>query len=149
MKQDALTGWSKSGFHRAPAPSAPDDDDDWAAAIAAARSRLPAARAGGDGDWDAAIAAARSRLPAARAGGDEDWDAAIARARMRHASPALVPGEVRAKLDALVRNGLKRPVAPRPSLAARRPAEEDLPTPLPFGIARRSARPLAGPAKRP
>jgi hypothetical protein len=139
MKAGALTGWFKSVFHRPP-PARPDDDDDWDAAIAAARARLAAARAGDDAD---------------------DWDTVIARAKMRATSqqtrrpppppPArrASPQAPHAKLDAMLRAGLKRPAAPLTSFAIRRPAPEDLPTPLPLGMTRRTAGPLAGAAKRP
>jgi hypothetical protein len=50
------------------------------------------------------------------------------------------PERAKATLDALYKDGLKKPAAMRPPLAARRPAEEDLATPLPVGAARRDAR---------
>jgi hypothetical protein len=56
--------------------------------------------------------------------------------------------KTQATLDALVRGGLRKPVAPLPAFVARRPAEEDLPTPPPLGTARRAAGPPPGRAKR-
>jgi hypothetical protein len=189
MKLDALTGWFKSVFHhrapllhadlapepwdvvpmrpgvpraRPPAPPAYDDDEDWDAVIAAARSRTPAPPAKDDLDWDAAIARARVQTapprtptppplpPARHAPPPSPARRAAAPSTIRLTTPRLLsPEEVRAKLDAVVRAGVKRAVPPRPSLAPRRPAEEDLPTPLPLGRARRPAGPLASRSKGP
>jgi hypothetical protein len=56
---------------------------------------------------------------------------------------------VRAKLDAAVWTGLKKPVAPGLAFVARRPADKDLATPAPLGATRRVAGPSFVPAKRP
>jgi len=56
---------------------------------------------------------------------------------------------MQATLDALVSRGVKKPAAPQPAIAVRRPAEWDRATPLPLGKALRAAGFLSGPAKRP
>jgi hypothetical protein len=55
------------------------------------------------------------------------------------------PGDVKAKLDAVIRGGLKGPPVPRPAFVARRPAKEDSPTPVPLGTARHVAAPFVPP----
>src|SRR6266545_7023356 len=122
---------------RSQPPAPPADDDDWGVAIAHAKMR-------------AAFPKAPSLMPPplphhapARAASPPP-PPPPRRASMRSiAMPkpprSADPGAMQARLDALVWGGLRKPAAPRPALAARRPAPEDQATPLPLSP-RRSLR---------
>src|SRR5262245_60123123 len=115
---------------RPPAPAASDDDEDWDAVIA--RAKMQAALPGAP------------RLPPPPSPRDE-WAAMSPTPPPSPRAPRLrTPEATRATLDAL---GLKRPPAPPPARAARRPADW-LPTPLPLGKALRAAGFRSGPVKR-
>jgi hypothetical protein len=134
--------------------------------LVAARLRHTAAPADDDEDWDAVIARAKMQAALPKAPSPpppplrDEWaempdtpppSPARQAPRLWMAKPkaprAGVSEKTLATLDALVRGGLKKPVAPLP-FAARRPADEELATPPPLGTARRAAGPLSGRAKR-
>jgi hypothetical protein len=135
--------------------------------LVAARLRRAAAPVDDDEDWDAVIARAKMQAALPRAPSPppplrrDEW------AQIQETPPPLSarPGrrlwmaeprapraggfeKTQATLDALVRGGLKKPVAPLPAFVARRPVEEDLATPPPLGTARRAAGTSSGRAKR-
>ena len=135
--------------------------------LVAARLRPAAGPVDDDEDWDAVIARAKMQTALPRAPSPppprprDEW------AEMPDTPPPLRAQQAptrwiakpnawragdsekrQATLDALVRGGLKKPVAPLPAFVARRPVEEDLATPPPLGTARRAAGTLSGRAKR-
>ena len=135
--------------------------------LVAARLRQTAAPADDDEDWDAVIARAKMQAALPRAPSPlpppprNEWaempntpppSLAPQARRLWMAKPkaprAGVSEKTLATLDALVRGGLKKPVAPLPAFVARRPAEQDLATPPPLGTDQRAAGPLSGRAKR-
>ena len=135
--------------------------------LVAARLRPAAAPADDDEDWDAVIARAKMQAASPRAPSPplppprDEWaempdtppPSPARQAPMLWMAKPKAPRaggseKTLATLDALVRGGLKKPVAPPPELLARRPAEEDLATPPPLEMARRAAGPLSGRAKR-
>ena len=134
--------------------------------LVAARLRQTAAPPDDDEDWDAVIARAKIQAALPKAPSPrppplrDEWaempdtpppSPARQAPTLWMAKPtaprAGVSEKTLATLDALVRGGLKKPVAPLP-FVARRPSEEDLATPPPLGTARRAAGPLSGRAKR-
>ena len=135
--------------------------------LMAARLRPTAAPADDDEDWEAVIARAKMQAALPKAPSPhsppprDEWaempdtpppSSAPQPRRLWIAKPKAPRAggseRTRATLDALVRGGLKKPVAPLPAFVVRRPAEEDLATPPPLGTARRAAGPLPGRAKR-
>ena len=135
--------------------------------LVAARLRTTAAPADDDEDWDAVIARAKMQAALPKAPSPpappprDEWAAmpntpppspARQAPRLWTAKPKAprAGGSERtlATLNALVRGGLKKPVAPLPAFIARRAADEDLATPPPLGTARRAAGPMSGRAKR-
>jgi len=125
--------------------------------LVAARLRSTAAPADDDEDWDAVIARAKMQAALPKAPSPpphpprDEWaempdtpppSPARQAPRLwlaeRKAPLAGCSEKTLATLDALVRGGLKKPVAPLPAFIVRRPAEEDLATPPPLGTARRS-----------
>ena len=134
--------------------------------LVAARLRPSAAPADDDEDWDAVIARAKMHAALPQAPNPrhhpprDEWaempdtpppSPARQAPRLWMAKPKAprvgVSEKTLATLDALVRGGLKKPVAPLPFVARRR-SEEDLATPPPLGTARRAAGLLSGRAKR-
>jgi hypothetical protein len=135
--------------------------------LVAARLRTTAAPADDAEDWDAVIARAKMQaaLPKALSPppppSRDEWadmpdtpppSPARQAPTLWMAEPkaprAGVYEKTLATLEALVRGGLNKPVAPLPAFVARRPADEDLATPPPLETARRAAGPLSGRAKR-